>query len=216
MIGAALLQRRGQEFTSPWWLVACFVALTFGELLVYPLSMALVTRLAPVRDRRRDGTVDGGTRRRSVAGAGEIAAHWAMWSHAAFFTVLAALALCCCRRHCAGHRSIRSALVDHDRAQMSVAPRGMRSSAMLCPQTLRKSACALWWLWRACCRCALLSSFSQCARTTEGDATACSAANFQLPLRQQHRLRLDLNDPAAHADAHLMVLPKTEGRGVAG
>lgn len=27
---------------------------------------------------------------------------------------------------------------------------------------------------------------------------------------------LDLNDLAAHADAHLMVLPKTEGRGMAG
>lgn len=47
MIGAALLQGQRQAAVSPWWLVGCFVALTLGELLVYPLSMALVTRLAP-------------------------------------------------------------------------------------------------------------------------------------------------------------------------
>jgi len=47
MIGAALRWDRVQGLVAPWWLVACFVALTVGELLVYPLCMALMTRLAP-------------------------------------------------------------------------------------------------------------------------------------------------------------------------
>ena len=32
MIGAAVRQGRSQELVGPWWLVACFVALTVGEL----------------------------------------------------------------------------------------------------------------------------------------------------------------------------------------
>jgi POT family proton-dependent oligopeptide transporter len=46
MVGAELLHGHRQAAVSAWWLVACFVALTLGELLVYPLMMALVTRLA--------------------------------------------------------------------------------------------------------------------------------------------------------------------------
>lgn len=118
MIGAALIQRRWQELVSPWWLVACFAALTLGELLVYPLSMALVTRLAP----KAATAAAMGLWMAALAGgqwlAGEIAAHWAMWSHAAFFTVLAALALAAAVVIALATRSIRSALADHDRAQM--------------------------------------------------------------------------------------------------
>jgi POT family proton-dependent oligopeptide transporter len=118
MIGAALLQHRGQESVSPWWLVACFGALTVGELLVYPLSMALVTRLAPTTAT----AAAMGLWMAALAGgqwlAGEIAAHWATWSHATFFSVLSATALAAAVVLALATRSIRRALADHDHAEM--------------------------------------------------------------------------------------------------
>lgn len=118
MTGAALLQRRGQELVSPWWLVSCFVALTLGELLVYPLSMALVTRLAPPTAT----AAAMGLWMAALAGgqwlAGEIAAQWAMWSHAAFFTVLAALALAAACVLALAARSIRRAVPEENAAQI--------------------------------------------------------------------------------------------------
>jgi len=118
MIGAALIQRRWQELVSPWWLVACFAALTLGELLVYPLSMALVTRLAP----QTATAAAMGLWMAALAGgqwlAGEVAAHWATWSHAAFFSVLSATALAAAVVLALATRSIRRALADHDRTQI--------------------------------------------------------------------------------------------------
>ena len=90
MIAAAVRQGRSQELVGPWWLVACFVALTVGELLVYPLCITLVTRLAPPTASAAAmglclwmATVAGGQWL-----AGEVAAHWSMWSHAVLFLVL--------------------------------------------------------------------------------------------------------------------------------
>jgi POT family proton-dependent oligopeptide transporter len=118
MLFAALRQDGAQGLVSPLWLVACFVALTVGELLVYPLSMALVTRLAP----KTATAAAMGLWMAALAGgqwlAGEIAAHWAMWSHANFFAVLSAIALAAAVVLALATRSIRRALSDHDRAQM--------------------------------------------------------------------------------------------------
>lgn len=51
MLGATLLVARYAPLSCggvrPLCQPACFVVLTLGERLVYPLSMALVTRLAP-------------------------------------------------------------------------------------------------------------------------------------------------------------------------
>ena len=93
MIGAALLQGQRQAAVSPWWLFGCFVALTLGELLVYPLSMALVTRLAPT-----SGAASAmGLWMAAVAIgqwlAGEVAARWAVWSHMGLFSALVAISL---------------------------------------------------------------------------------------------------------------------------
>ena len=116
MIGAALRQNREQGLVGPWWLVACFVALTVGELLVYPLCMALVTRLAPPTA----SAAAMGLWMAAVAGgqwlAGEVAAHWSMWSHPVFFLVLAALALAAVVLLAMASRPIRRALADDDRA----------------------------------------------------------------------------------------------------
>ena len=48
--------------------------------------------------------------------AGEVAAHWSMWSHAVFFLVLAALALAAIVVLALAARPIRRALADDDRA----------------------------------------------------------------------------------------------------
>ncbi len=93
MVGAALLHGQRQAAVSPWWLLACFVALTIGELLVYPLMMALVTRLAPPT-----GTAAAmGLLMASFAAgqllAGEVAARWAVWSSTTLFATLAGIAL---------------------------------------------------------------------------------------------------------------------------
>jgi len=78
---------------SSVWLLACFVALTLGELLVYPLSMALVARMAPPHA----STIAISLFLVSLAGgqwlAGEVASRWALWSHARVFVALASLAL---------------------------------------------------------------------------------------------------------------------------
>lgn len=47
MIPAALLTFEGQ--ISPWWLVGLFFLQTTGELLISPVGLATMTRLAPVR-----------------------------------------------------------------------------------------------------------------------------------------------------------------------
>ncbi len=118
MLFAALRQDGAQGLVSPLWLVACFVALTLGELLVYPLCMALVTRLAPPTAT----AAAMGLWMAALAGgqwlAGEVAAHWATWSHAAFFLLLSALALAAVVVLALATRSIRRALSDPDRAQM--------------------------------------------------------------------------------------------------
>lgn len=93
MVGAALLHGQRQAAVSPWWLVACFVALTIGELLVYPLMMALVTRLAPPAG---TAAAMGLLMAAFAAGqllAGEVAARWAIWSNTTLFATLAGIAL---------------------------------------------------------------------------------------------------------------------------
>ena len=93
MIGAALLHGQQHAAVSSWWLVACFVALTLGELLVYPLSMALVTRLAPTSS---TAAAMGLWMAAIAIGqwlAGEVAARWAVWSHVELFSALSAIAL---------------------------------------------------------------------------------------------------------------------------
>lgn len=96
LVVAALLSAQWRAPVSPWWLVACFGALTLGELLVYPLGMALLTRLAPPRPT----AVTMGLWLAALAGghrlAGEVAARWAAWPHVALFATLAGMALAAC------------------------------------------------------------------------------------------------------------------------
>lgn len=116
MVIAALRQERSQALVTPAWLVTCFTALTVAELLVYPLGMSLVTRLAP----QTSTAVAMALWLVSLAGghwlAGEVASHWAMWSHATLFAVLAALALAAVVVLALASRPIRRALADDEHA----------------------------------------------------------------------------------------------------
>lgn len=117
MVIAALRQERSQALESPAWLVACFAALTVAELLVYPLCMSLVTRLAP----QTATAVAMGLWLVSLAGghwlAGEVASRWAMWSHATLFAVLAALAFASVIVLALAARPIRCATKGMDHAE---------------------------------------------------------------------------------------------------
>ena len=114
MIIAALRQERSQGLVSPAWLIVCFAALTVAELLVYPLGMSLVTRLAP----QTSTAVAMALWLVSLAGghwlAGEVASRWAMWSHATLFAVLAALAFASVIVLALAARPIRRALADDE------------------------------------------------------------------------------------------------------
>ena len=117
MVIAALRQERSQALESPAWLVACFTALTVAELLVYPLGMSLMTRLAP----QTATAVAMGLWLVSLAGghwlAGEVASHWAMWSQATLFAVLAALAFASVIVLARAARPIRCATKGMDHAE---------------------------------------------------------------------------------------------------
>ncbi|MBL9044899.1 MAG: hypothetical protein JNM83_25045 [Myxococcales bacterium] len=117
MVIAALRQERSQALESPAWLVACFTALTVAELLVYPLGMSLVTRLAP----QSTTAVAMGLWLVSLAGghwlAGEVASRWALWSHATLFSVLAALAFASVVVLALAARPIRRATKGMDHAE---------------------------------------------------------------------------------------------------
>lgn len=110
MVFAAWTHGANPSLLSPLWLLACFVVLTLGELLVYPLSMALVTRVAPPAA----STTAISLFLVSLAGgqwlAGEVAARWATWPHALIFVALAGLALSALVSLAIAHRAIERAM----------------------------------------------------------------------------------------------------------
>lgn len=109
-IGAALRHGQQHAVVSPLWLVACFFALTIGELLVYPLSMALVTRLAPAS---ATAAAMGLWMAAIAMGqwlAGEVASRWTVWSHVELFAALAAIALAAVMALALGSRAIDRAV----------------------------------------------------------------------------------------------------------
>jgi POT family proton-dependent oligopeptide transporter len=96
MTEAAIVQGHSRAAVSMLWLMSCFVALTLGELLVYPVSLALLTRLAPPN---LTAAATGIWMMAVAVGqwlAGEVAARWTVFSHAQFFAGLACLSLGAC------------------------------------------------------------------------------------------------------------------------
>lgn len=117
MVAATVLHGQRPSTISIWWLVGCFLALTLGELLVYPVSLSLVTRMAPPS---LTAAAAGIWMAAIAVGqwlAGEVAARWAIWSHATFFAAVATLALSAVAVLALTARRIHRALSDEEKGR---------------------------------------------------------------------------------------------------
>jgi len=76
---------------SPWWLILAYGVLSLGELMLSPMGLALVSKVAPIRMR---GLMMGGWFAATAIGnkLTAIGKYWDLWSHSSFFIILAAMA----------------------------------------------------------------------------------------------------------------------------
>lgn len=77
---------------SPWWLISAYGTITLGELMLSPMGLSLVSKVAPPRLR---GLMMGGWFAANAAGnylVGTIGVEWTVWSHARFFATVASIA----------------------------------------------------------------------------------------------------------------------------
>ncbi|HNN90715.1 MAG TPA: MFS transporter [Pseudomonadota bacterium] len=91
----------------PGWLLGCYILLSIAEIFLGPLSMSLITRLAPAG---RSGQAIGLWFAAGAVGnvaAGLLGLLWSRWPHGLFFAVLAAVSLCA-----AGVLLLRTARLD--------------------------------------------------------------------------------------------------------
>jgi len=72
---------------SPWWLVSSYFVVTLGELMLSPMGLALVSKVAPIRLR---GVMMGGWFAATAIGnkLTMIGVYWEEWRHSTFFAVL--------------------------------------------------------------------------------------------------------------------------------
>lgn len=77
---------------SAWWLILAYLVLSLGELMLSPMGLSLVSKVAPVRMR---GLMMGGWFAATAIGnkLTGVAKYWDLWSHANFFIILASMAL---------------------------------------------------------------------------------------------------------------------------
>jgi POT family proton-dependent oligopeptide transporter len=76
---------------SPAWLIGAYAVLTLGELMLSPMGLSLVSKVAPVRLR---GVMMGGWFAATATGnylVGTIGVQWTVWTHSKFFLVVAAM-----------------------------------------------------------------------------------------------------------------------------
>ena len=76
---------------SLWWLILMYGVISLGELMLSPMGLALVSKVAPIRMR---GLMMGGwfaatAIGNKLTGVGE---YWDLWSHSYFFILLAGMA----------------------------------------------------------------------------------------------------------------------------
>jgi len=77
---------------SPWWLIGAYGVLTLGELMLSPMGLSLVSKVAPIRLR---GVMMGGWFVATAIGnkLTAIGVFWDDWAHSTFFAVLGSCAL---------------------------------------------------------------------------------------------------------------------------
>jgi POT family proton-dependent oligopeptide transporter len=77
---------------SPAWLLGAYGMLTLGELMLSPMGLSLVSKVAPARLR---GLMMGGWFFATAMGnkLTQIAVLWTVWKHSTFWIVLSGLAL---------------------------------------------------------------------------------------------------------------------------
>jgi proton-dependent oligopeptide transporter, POT family len=77
---------------SAWWLIIAYFVLSLGELMLSPMGLSLVSKVAPPRMR---GLMMGGWFAATAIGnkLTGVAGYWDLWSHSNFFILLASMAL---------------------------------------------------------------------------------------------------------------------------
>jgi POT family proton-dependent oligopeptide transporter len=76
---------------SPWWLIVGYAVITAGELMLSPMGLSLVSKVAPERMR---GVMMGGWFAATAIGnylVGTIGRYWDVWTHSKFFFVVAVM-----------------------------------------------------------------------------------------------------------------------------
>lgn len=76
---------------SPWWLIGGYGVITLGELMLSPMGLSLVSKVAPIRMR---GLMMGGWFAATSIGnylVGTIGVKWTVWTHSKFFFVVAVM-----------------------------------------------------------------------------------------------------------------------------
>lgn len=77
---------------SPWWLIGAYALISLGELMLSPMGLSLVSKVAPTRMR---GLMMGGWFVATAVGSKltAIGVYWDVWKHSTFFFILASMAL---------------------------------------------------------------------------------------------------------------------------
>jgi POT family proton-dependent oligopeptide transporter len=86
------LQLEPLRKVSPFWLILAYFVISLGELMLSPMGLSLVSKVAPARMR---GLMMGGWFLATAVGnkLTAIGAFWDIWSHARFFLTLSMMAL---------------------------------------------------------------------------------------------------------------------------
>jgi POT family proton-dependent oligopeptide transporter len=77
---------------SPWWLISAYAIVSLGELMLSPMGLSLVSKVAPPHMR---GLMMGGWFVATAIGnkLTAIGVFWRIWDHSTFFSILATMAL---------------------------------------------------------------------------------------------------------------------------
>ncbi|MBA3692452.1 MAG: hypothetical protein H0W77_03280, partial [Acidobacteria bacterium] len=88
----AFLQRSYLFQVSPFWLILAYAVISLGELMLSPMGLSLVSKVAPIRMR---GLLMGGWFVATAIGnkLTMIGIYWSIWYQSSFFIVLGAMAI---------------------------------------------------------------------------------------------------------------------------